>query len=319
MGLKFGLTLPHFGKLTSRDTILDIAKKAEELNFSSVWARDHLVFSPHVLEGPTSNFIETFITLAVVGTVTSLTLGTSVTFPHRHPLHLAQLYSNLDFMAKGNVIAGVGMGSRKREYEIAEIPFESRRELFIETVEIMKSTWKGEGTYQGEFYSFDDAFQYPLPNEIPIWGGGSSPASVARACELCDGWLPGRINMPSFRAGVKMLRKWAKEEQKPIPTIGAIPITSIDHDRDRAREKINLEGLLNSTKDFWIKPKSGVFKTVEDLEGVLMVGNPDDIVQEVVKFEEAGVNHLVFDLRQRFEEMESCMELIADEVLTEFQ
>ena len=50
-----------------------------------------------------------------------------------------------------------------------------------------------------------------------------------------------------------------------------------------------------------------------------MVGNPDDIVQEVVKFEEAGVNHLVFDLRQRFEEMESCMELIADEVLTEFQ
>jgi hypothetical protein len=50
-----------------------------------------------------------------------------------------------------------------------------------------------------------------------------------------------------------------------------------------------------------------------------MAGNPEDIVQEVVKFEEAGVNHLVFDLRQRFEEMENCMELISDEILTEFR
>lgn len=319
MSLKFGLTLPHFGKLTSRSTILDIAKRAEELKFDSVWARDHLVFRPHVLEESTPNFIETFITLAAVGTVTGLTLGTSVAFPHRHPLHLAQLYSNLEFMARGNVIAGVGMGSGKREYEIAEIPFESRSDLFRETVEIMKGAWEGEGTYHGEFYSFDDAFQHPLPNKIPVWGGGSSPASVKRAWELCEGWFPGRINMPSFRAGVKLLRKLAKEEQKSIPSIGAIPITSIDLDRDRAMEKINLDGLLNSTKDFWIKPESGAFKTVEDLEGVLMVGSPEDIVQEVVKFEEAGVNHLVFDLRQRFEEMENCMELISDEILTEFR
>ena len=125
--------------------------------------------------------------------------------------------------------------------------------------------------------------------------------------------------MPSFRAGVKLLRKWAKEERKSMPTIGAVPITSVGRDRDGARDKVNLEGLLNSTKEFWIKPESGEFKTVEDLEGVLMVGSPEDIVQEVVKFKDAGVNHLVFDLRQRFEEMEECMELISDEVLTEFQ
>jgi len=319
MSLKFGLTLPHFGEVAARETILDMAIKAQELNFNSVWARDHLVFKPHVLEDPTPNFIETFITLSAVGTVTDLTLGTSVTFPHRHPLHLAQLYSNLDFMARGDVIAGVGMGSGKREYEIMEMPFDRRSELFKETVEIIRGVWQGDGSYQGEFYSFDDAFQYPLPGEIPIWGGGSSPASVKRAWELCEGWFPGRINMPSFRAGVKLLRKWAKEERESMPMVGAVPITSVGRNRDAARGKINLEGLLNSTKDFWIKPDSGAFKTVEDLEGVLMAGSPEDIVQEVVKFEEAGVNHLVFDLRQRFEEMEECMELISDEVLTEFQ
>ena len=126
MNLKFGLTLPHFGEVAARETILDMAIKAQELNFNSVWARDHLVFKPHVLEDPTPNFIETFITLSAVGTVTDLTLGTSVTFPHRHPLHLAQLYSNVDFMARGDVIAGVGMGSGKREYEILDMPFDRR-------------------------------------------------------------------------------------------------------------------------------------------------------------------------------------------------
>ena len=319
MDLKFGLTLPHFGKVASRENILKIAEKAEDLGFNSVWARDHLVYHPHGLEDSDRSFIETFVTLAAVGTVTDLTLGTSVTFPHRHPLNLAQLYSSLEFMARGKVIAGIGMGSRKEEYDIAEISVEKREDIFKENIKIIKQSWRGEGKYEGDFYSFEDAFQYPSPIDIPVWGGGSAPIAVKRAWNCCDGWLPGRINMPSFRQGVKSLKKWSNEESKPMPTVGAIPIISIGRDRDQAIEKVNLKGLIKAAKPFWMKPESGVFETVEDLEGVLMAGGPEDIVREVEKFKNAGVNHLVFDMRQRFDDMEECMEIISDEVMPEFR
>ena len=66
---------------------------------------------------------------------------------------------------------------------------------------------------------------------------------------------------------------------------------------------------------FWVKPESGLFQTWQDLEGSYMVGSPDDIVREVEKYLEVGIDHIVFDLRFRFDEWDLCMELLGKEVL----
>jgi hypothetical protein len=102
-------------------------------------------------------------------------------------------------------------------------------------------------------------------------------------------------------------------------TTGAIPITSIDKNRDVALSKVNVKGLINEgnqpSKKTWVRPKSGTFSTVEDIEGLLMAGTPANIARDTKRYEEAGLNHIVFDLRFRYADWYQQIDLLGQEVL----
>ena len=135
--------------------------------------------------------------------------------------------------------------------------------------------------------------------------------------EYCDGWLPGRITLATYRKRVEKLRSEAAAQGRPPLHEGCIPITSIDEDRKTAIEKVNLKGLLSNANNqkFWVKPASGSFTTAEDLEGSFIAGSSDDVVKEVQKFLEIGIDHIVFDLRFRFDEWDRSIELLGTEVV----
>jgi alkanesulfonate monooxygenase SsuD/methylene tetrahydromethanopterin reductase-like flavin-dependent oxidoreductase (luciferase family) len=100
--------------------------------------------------------------------------------------------------------------------------------------------------------------------------------------------------------------------------VGVIPPTSIAGDHERALDGLNIAGLLKWANDrgkWWVKPTSGTFETAEDLEGSLIAGNPDEVISEVRKFEAVGVDHLVFDLRLRFDRWFESIELLGTHVL----
>ena len=72
---------------------------------------------------------------------------------------------------------------------------------------------------------------------------------------------------------------------------------------------------LKPGKDGAYKPPSGSFETVEDLEGQLIVGSPDEAVEQIKRFEEVGTEHLVFDFRFKFDRFFEQIELLGTEVL----
>ena len=121
----------------------------------------------------------------------------------------------------------------------------------------------------------------------------------------------------------KILEPESKEEKKkiepgrPRPTVCAIPITSPDEDRQKALDSANVQGLLDSSnkRDKWGKPEGGKFTKVEDLDGVSLAGTPEDIVEGVEKFVQSGLNHLVFDLRMRFDDWDYCLDLLGQDIL----
>ncbi|HZD40198.1 MAG TPA: LLM class flavin-dependent oxidoreductase, partial [Terriglobales bacterium] len=77
--LKFGLLLPHFGRHASAEKCIEGAKKAEAYGFDSVWARDHLVFRPHEIDGTDYTHIEGLLLLASIASITAkLQLGTAM-------------------------------------------------------------------------------------------------------------------------------------------------------------------------------------------------------------------------------------------------
>lgn len=320
--LKFGLLLPHFGEHASVEKCLEGSKKAEAYGFDSLWVRDHLVFEPHGMEGTDNTHIEGLLTLSAITSVTKkLTLGTATVISHRHPIHLAQAIAGLSTISNGRVIMGIGLGTFQHEFAAAGYPntLEDRANLCKANVTIARKLWAGEKVnYKDNYFSFEDVELKPTPvKPIPVWYGGGTPASCRRAAEYCDGWMPGRIPTATFNKMVQYLGEQCKKAGRPMVTTGAIPITSIAKDKDTALSKVNVKGLINegNKKPTWVKPASGTFSKLEDIEGLLIAGTPADIVRDTKRYEEAGLNHIVYDLRFRYADWHEQVDFLGKEVL----
>jgi alkanesulfonate monooxygenase SsuD/methylene tetrahydromethanopterin reductase-like flavin-dependent oxidoreductase (luciferase family) len=322
MGQKYGLLLPHFGEEADREKLLEGSKRAEELGFDSVWVRDHLIFEPHgEMEKPNRTFYEALTTLTAIGAVTSrIELGTGSLIPFRHPLETALVVGTMTQLVGPRVIVGMGAGTFDSEFEAIGMGGLFRPELVESNAKILRAVWtQNDVTYQDRHYKFEGVTIEPKPvgGPVPFWYCGNTPASARRAVEYCEGWMPGRISLGTFRARIRKIEELSERAERARPTIAVVPPTSVEEDRERALSYINLEGLLawaNKAK-YWVKPSSGRFETWEDLEGTLIAGSPDDVVAECRTFEEAGNEHLVFDFRFKFDRWFEQIELLGTEVL----
>lgn len=320
--MKFGLLLPHFGEEASKEKLLEGSKLAEDRGFDSVWVRDHLVFEPHgEMEKPNRTFYDALTTLTAIGAVTDkLELGTGSLIPFRHPLVTALMAGTITQLVGPRLILGFGAGTFDHEFEAVGMGDLDRVELVRSNAEILKRVFtENDVTYDDGVFSFENVTIEPKPvgGRVPFWYCGATPRSARLAVEFSDGWMPGRISLGTMAKRIENMRELSAETGKKMPTVAVIPPTSIEATRDEALEHVNIPGLLawaNKAK-FAVKPPSGSFETVEDLEGQLIVGDPDDAVREIRKFAALGVEHLVFDFRFKFDRFFEQIELLGSEVL----
>jgi probable F420-dependent oxidoreductase len=320
--LKFGLLLPHFCEHASMTHCLEGAKRAEAYGFDSVWVRDHLVFEPHGIEGSDNTHIEGLLVLSAIAAVTkNISLGTSMAICHRHPIHLAQLFAGLSAISLGRVIMGLGLGGFPHEFAAAGYAsgLEERAELVRSNVQICRRLWTGERvSFKNKYFDFTDVALKPSPvKPIPIWYGGGTPAACRRAVEYCDGWMPARTTLATFRKLIAYIRELCQRAGKPMISAAVMPFTSIGKDREAALSRINIESLIAEVNKFptWVKPASGIFSKLDDIRGFILAGTPADIVCETRAYEEAGADHVVFDLRFRYADWPEQIDLLGKEVL----
>jgi alkanesulfonate monooxygenase SsuD/methylene tetrahydromethanopterin reductase-like flavin-dependent oxidoreductase (luciferase family) len=319
---KYGLLLPHFGEEADRDKLLEGSKRAEELGFDSVWVRDHLVFEPHgEMEKPNRTFYDALTTLTAIGAVTkTIELGTGSLIPFRHPLVTALMAGTITQLVGPRLILGFGAGTFDHEFEAIGLGDADRVELVRSNAEIFRKVFtENDVSYKDEYFRFDNVTIEPKPvgGPVPFWYCGGTPRSARLAVEFCDGWMPGRISMLTLQKRIETIEQLSAAAGKKRPTIAVIPPTSIERSREQALKDVNIPGLLawaNKAK-FAVKPPSGSFETVDDLEGQLIAGNPDEAVEACRKFEAAGVEHLVFDFRFKFDKWFDQIELLGSEVL----
>ena len=320
--MKFGLLLPHFGEHASKDNLLRGSQRAEELGFDSVWVRDHLVFEPHgEMEKPNRSFYDALTTLTAIGAVTErIELGTGSLIPFRHPLVTALMAGTITQLVGPRLILGFGAGTFDHEFDAIGWGDKDRVEMVRSNAEILKRVFtENDVTYTDEIFSFSNITIEPKPvgGRVPFWYCGATPRSARLAVEFCDGWMPGRISLATMAKRIEAMRTLSDEQRKQLPTIAVIPPTSIEATREEALREVNIPGLLawaNKAK-FAVKPPSGTFETVADLEGQLIAGTPDEAVAEVQKFIDLGVEHLVFDFRFKFDRWFEQIELLGTEVL----
>lgn len=317
---RFGLLVPHFGEEADQDLLIEGARLAEQLGFDSLWVRDHLVFHPHGMEGTDRTFVEPFITLTYLAGVTQrIGLGAATIIPFRHPIHMAYSVASLSWMTRRNFDLGIGAGNFQHEFDVIGQADVKRPELMKEQTLIARKLWAGESVeWDSELYDFTDVDLKPRPlHPVPVWWGGATPASARLAVDFCDGWLPGRITFPTYEARVAKISELCAEQGKPMIWTGAVPVTSIDDTTAGAIERLNAPGLINNAnaQRFWIKPVTGAFTRIEELDGSILAGTAEDVVRGVHRYQEIGADLLIIDFRMRFPDWLEQIERFAREVI----
>jgi len=317
-----GVLLPHFGQFASRRTILDGARRAEELGFDEVVVRDHLLFEPHgTMEQSDVTFYDALTTLTAVGAVTErIGLGTGALIPYRHPVLLARMVASMTRLVGDRLTLGIGAGRFGREFELAGIAGPTGLPMVESYLASLRALGERDGVEQhDEFVDLQDVTVRPHPAApIPLWYCGSTPASARFAVDHCDGWMAGRITLATVRSRVELMRARAAVGGRNAPLVGVIPPTSIAATRAEAMAGVNLAGLLewaNTMGRWWVKPASGRFETADDLEGSLIAGDPETVIEQTLAFAASGVDRIVFDMRSGFDRWHESLELLGTEVL----
>ena len=320
MATRFGLLVPHFGIEADQDLLIEGARLAERSGFDSLWVRDHLVFHPHGMEGTDRTFIEPFVTLTYLAGVTeSIGLGAATIIPFRHPILMAYSVASMSWITRRKFDLGIGSGNFQHEFDVIQQGHINRPEMMKEQTLIARKLWTGESLeWDSELYKFSDVDLKPQPlHPVPVWWGGATPASARLAVDFCEGWLPGRITFPTYEKRVNDIRRMTTEQGKPMIWTGAVPVTSIDDSYDAAVNRMNVPGLIKNAnaQKFWLKPEGGEFTKIEELDGSILAGTPDDIIKGVKRYQEIGTDLLIFDFRMRFPDWLAQIEILATEVL----
>jgi alkanesulfonate monooxygenase SsuD/methylene tetrahydromethanopterin reductase-like flavin-dependent oxidoreductase (luciferase family) len=123
--------------------------------------------------------------------------------PLRHPVPVARQLATIAELAPGRLTLGVGIGGEDRhETEVCGVDPKTRGRRMDECLQILRGLARGTPlTFQGEFFSLQDALIVPAPTpRIPLIVGGRSNAAVGRAARLGDGWLGIRVSPRRFAA-----------------------------------------------------------------------------------------------------------------------
>jgi F420-dependent oxidoreductase-like protein len=179
------------------DTLLRVAKAAEDLGFDAFFRSDHYLKMDGVsgLPGPT----DSWVTLAGLARETSrIRLGTLVTAAtFRYPGPLAISVAQVDQMSGGRVELGLGAGWFEAEHAAYAIPFPSlaeRFERYAEQLAIVTGLWTtplGETfDFSGKHYTVTDSPGLPKPVQQPrppvIIGGGGKRRTPELAAAYAD-------------------------------------------------------------------------------------------------------------------------------------
>jgi len=129
--------------------------------------------------------------------------------------------------------------------------------------------------------------------------------------------MPGRITIADFRNRVHLLRQLSDDRGRETPTIGVIPLVSPGPSWEIGMASVPWQEMMafEFAEGQFDTPASGGWTSPKDLDGAILAGTPADILEGVHGYLDAGVEHLVFDLRARFADLDECLAALGENVL----
>ena len=292
--MKIGFSLSNNQGFEDVQSVVQLATRAEELGFDSVWASDHVFNTGHVLAriGNRPYYEPLTILSYVAATTKSILLGTSVlVLPYHNPINLAKTAATLDVLSGGRLVLGVGVGAIENEMEAMGSPFAERGAVTDEAIAIMKELWTQEDPeFQGRFHSFSGMKFSPKPLQkphIPFLIGGASRAAIRRAARVGNGWHPTALPTEELSQGMRYLKEQAEAAG-----------------RDPSEIRVSVSAPMGNAR-----------------EGRFSLGTePGEILQKIRAYQGLGVDRMVISSNTRdARDLVPTMEMLAREVLPAFR
>jgi phthiodiolone/phenolphthiodiolone dimycocerosates ketoreductase len=276
---------------------------------------------------------DAWLMLAAIGAVTShVELGTCVTDAiRRHPSAIALSTITLDRITKGRAILGIGAGEAQNVVDFG-IEFSKPVSKFKEQLEVIEKLFTSEPdrrvSYKGQYYSLIEAclqarsIRKPRP---PIYIAAGAPKTLELCAKYGDGWIPIGYTPELFKNHANVIRERAKEIGRDLNDFqfandvdvyftedgeeawnkmkNAVKVSlykpellkvhNIQQDSEFDFRRYFTEYAMNKP-ELMEQMKKAALKIPDSVaRSAIGVGKPEDVIQMLERFIEAGTNHFI--------------------------
>lgn len=339
--MKFGVLLstqdpPNGENIVRRyQEVLQAAKVVEEAGFDGVFLPEHHMMPDGYLPSP----------WGVLGAIAALTerieIGTTIhLLPLEHPIHVAEHAAMVDVLSNGRVRIGCGMGNFAQEFELFGLDPKTQVSRFEECIEIVQRAWAGEDIdFHSKHFDIKGNIR-PLPVNAELWLGAMSEPGVRRAARFGCPWPTDPLH------NLEVMKYWTDIYREAGREHGTSDSLKVHLLRDGwvadSLEQVEREWWPYIRADHWfyfekvprwvadrepflkdVKSEDD-FKFENHLIDRFIVGNPEECVASIRKFDEAlHIDYLIMLFRiakgPSFEKELECIRRFGAEVLPAFR
>jgi len=281
--MKLGIALPQLGDWATPENIITVSQKAEELGYNSVWVQERLLYPlnpkkpyPVTPDGTLPEgykyVLDPIISLSYAAANTkNIRIGTSIINVAYHtPAVLAKQLATLDHISGGRLNFGVGLGWSEDEYDATNVQFKNRGDRVDEFLKCLITLWtEDEPEFNGTYYKVPRSIVNPKPLQKPypvITIGGFSPRSFVRAVTLGDGYNGIILPFDQMAGVIDTLRNSADSFNRDFKELEivcrSVPVIMDESPGD---------------------------------ERTPLIGTPDEIKEDILRFDELGVSEIIFE------------------------
>jgi probable F420-dependent oxidoreductase len=284
--MQLGFAVPVSGSWATPQNAATLARKAEELGYTSLWTFQRLLLplegDTPLLAPPYHAVQDPLATLAfLAGQTTTVRLGVAVVnMPYYAPVVLAKLLTTIDHLCGGRLDAGLGLGWSPHEFEAVGIPAERRGARGEDYLRCLQAIWTQDVVdYEGRFYRVPRSRIEPKPIQRPhppvLLGGMAEPA-LERAGRLAAGWISSsRADLTEIGELVSIVRSAAEGAGRDAGQLRFV-CRGVVRVRADGRERAPLVGSLEEIRaDLGDLAGQGLTDTFIDLNFDPEIGSPD--------------------------------------------
>ena len=316
---------------------------ADQLGFDYVWEVEH-----HFLEEYSHSSAPEVFLAACSQRTQQIRLGHGIVLhppAYNHPARIAERLATLDLVSNGRVDWGTGESASRIEIEAFNIDPAQKREMWLESVRetakmMVQSPYSG---CKGKYFSIPSRNIVPKPVQKPhppIWVACSNRETIQRAARLGIGALTfAFVDPDEAKSWVDEYYEIFQKECIPIgqtvnPNVAMVTGFSC-HEKEEIAIDRSLEGFrffMYALNHFYfngshIPGKTNIWQAYKAtnqpiVEGRGGIGSPSQIRDHLVKFEQAGVDQVIF-IQQAGKNLHrhicESLELFANTVLPEFK